>query len=331
MPAHSQMLSNEELTEAACAMLCRPSLACSTRVGENLGRGKAICQWGDEVVNCIMSGDGWRRRHDGMKLLLRRLLIWAGIPVVCEVFNLFARSIPQEGLNRMEQGRRRQGLVPDFKIPAEEGGGSGVLCEVKCQSASNTRYPPLLRPRERIRGVDKRADGLTEAYAQKARQTDWTYCGTPRPARVARGEPQPVRQIGPVESKLNSFGRVQGWVFGPWGEASEDVHALVQRIAKSRLELQDTMPGRRGRLRSRAAQMSMLVADVRRQLSLASVKGQARLLLDRLSQVGEGVTDAARRRNWAVELEAAGARRRRAQEVSRRQGRNILRHGFGRL
>ena len=141
----------------------------------------------------------------------------------------------------------------------------------------------------------------------------------------------PVRQIGPVESKLNSFGRVQGWVFGPWGEASEDVHALVQRIAKSRLELQDTMPGRRGRLRSRAAQMSMLVADVRRQLSLASVKGQARLLLDRLSQVGEGVTDAARRRNWAVELEAAGARRRRAQEVSRRQGRNILRHGFGRL
>ena len=180
------------------------------------------------MVNRIMSGDGWRRRHNGMKLLLRRLLIWAGIPVVCEVFNLFARSVPQEGLNRIEQGRRRQGLVPDFKIPAEEGGGSGVLCEVKCQSASNTRYPPLLRPRDRIRGVDKRAEGLTEAYAQKARQTDWTYCGTPRPPRVARGAPLPVRQIGPVESKLNSFGRVQGWVFGPWGKASEDVHALVQ-------------------------------------------------------------------------------------------------------
>ena len=137
-------LSNEELTEVACAMLCRPSSACSTRIGENLGRGKVICQWGDEVVNRIMSGDGWRRRHNGMKLLLRRLLIWAGIPVVCEVFNLFARSVPQEGLNRIEQGRRRQGLVPDLKIPAEEGGGSGVLCEVKCQSASNTRYPPLI-------------------------------------------------------------------------------------------------------------------------------------------------------------------------------------------
>ena len=132
-----------------------------------------------------------------------------------------------------------------------------------------------------------------------------------------------------MESKLNSFGRVQGWVFGPWGEASEDVHALVQRIAKARLELQETLPRRRGRLRSRAAQMSMLVADVRRQLSLAAVQGQARLLLDRLSQVGEGVTAAGRRRDWAVELEAASVKRRRAQEVSRRQGRNILRHGFG--
>ena len=75
--------------------------------------------------------------------------------------------------------------------------------------------------------------------------------------------------------------------------------------------------------------MLMLVADMRRQLSLASVKGQARFLLDRLSQVGEGVTAAGRRRDWAVELEVAGARRRKAQEVARWQGRNILRHGFG--
>ena len=77
-----------------------------------------------------------RKRHDASKLLLRRLLVWAGIPVTCEVFNLFASSIPQEGLNRLEGGRRRQGLVPDFHIPVEGGG------ELKCISASSTRYPP---------------------------------------------------------------------------------------------------------------------------------------------------------------------------------------------
>ena len=37
------------------------------------------------------------------------------------------------------------------------------------------------------------------------------------------------------------------------------------------------------------------------------------------------------KKDWAVQLEVAAARRRQAQEVSRRQARNIVRHGFGRL
>ena len=179
------------------------------------------------------------------------------------------------------------------------------------------------------RAVDRRADLLTSEYHTKARQTDWEYCGTPRPPQVRQGEPQPVRQLGPVETKLNTFGRVHGWVFGAWGEASEDVHALVQRLAKARLERLDTLPTVRRRQVSRAALLSALVGDVRRQLSIQAVKQQARLLIDRIASVGNGTGAAAQRRDWAVELEAAAARRRRAQEVSRRQGRNIVRHGFG--
>ena len=201
----------------------------------------------------------------------------------------------------------------------------------KSIEASKTHYPVRRRQGERIRAVDRRANGLTEAYASKARETDWNHCGTARPPRVPRGAPQPVREIGPVETKLLSFGRVHGWVFGAYGEASEDVHLLVQRIANSRLDLLDALPGRRGRRRSRAAQLSALVADVRRQLSFCAVQQQARLLLDRLCQIGDGATEAARRRDWAVQLERAAARRRQAQEVSRRQSRNIVRHGFGRL
>ena len=141
--------------------------------------------------------------------------------------------------------------------------------------------------------------------------------------------PQPVRQIGPVENKLLSYGRVQGWVFGAWGETSEEVHSLVQRIAKSRQELVETLPGRRVRPKSRVAELAALVADVRQQLSLCAVKQQARLLLDRLCLIGDGATEAGRRRDWAVQVEVVAAKRRQAQEVSRRQGRNILRHGFG--
>ena len=79
---------------------------------------------------------------------------------------------------------------------------------------------------------------------------------------------------------------------------------------------------------SRAALLASLVGDVRRQLSIHAVQQQARLLIDKLAMVGNGIGAAAQRRDWAVELEAAASRRRRAQEVSRRQGRNVHR-GFG--
>ena len=118
-------------------------------------------------------------------------------------------------------------------------------------------------------------------------------------------------------------------MFGAWGEASEDVHALVQRLATARLERLDTLPTVRRRQISRAAMLASLVGDVRRQLSLRAVQQQARLLVDKLAVAGTGIGAAAQRRDWAVELEAAASRRRRAQEVSRRQGRSIVRHGFG--
>ena len=82
---------------------------------------------------------------------------------------------------------------------------------------------------------------------------------------------------------------------------------------------------------SREALLSALVRDLRRQLSLQAVKQQAPLLIDLLATVSHRVRAAAQRRDWAIEMEAAASRRRRAQEVSRRQGRNIVRHGFGLL
>ena len=82
---------------------------------------------------------------------------------------------------------------------------------------------------------------------------------------------------------------------------------------------------------SREAELASLVGDIRRQLSFRAVQQQARLLLDRLHLLGDGATEAGRRRDWAIELEAAAARRRGAHEVSRRQGHNIMRHGFGQI
>ena len=54
-------------------------------------------------------------------------------------------------------------------------------------------------------------------------------------------------------------------------------------------------------------------------------------VLDRLYLIGDGASKAGRRRDWATQLEGEVARRRQAQEVSRRQLRGILRHEFGLL
>ena len=176
-----------------------------------------------------------------------------------------------------------------------------------------------------------RADGLTAAYAQKAREVDWQHCGIPRPPRRQAGEPAPIRQIGPVETRLLTYGRVRGWCFGAWGEASGEVHGLVQRLAKSKLEVAPTEPGRRGAVRSREAQLASLVASVRRDLSFNAVKQQAKLLLDRLRLLGDGATEAANRRGWFEQMERVAARERRAQDVCLRQGQAVSRHGFGKL
>ena len=60
--------------------------------------------------------------------------------MMCEVFGLFAHYIPQEGLSRMERGRRRQALVSDYRLipPSPTEGSVTRLAELNvincCQS-----------------------------------------------------------------------------------------------------------------------------------------------------------------------------------------------------
>ena len=119
------------------------------------------------------------------------------------------------------------------------------------------------------------------------------------------------------------------WVFGAWGEASEDVHSLVNVLASSRQKHQHLLDGRRGgwsRI-SEAAELAMLTGQVRRSLSLEAVRSQARCLLSRLSGLGAGAAAAARRRAWAGNEERRMERERRAYNLSLGQGRCPLRRG----
>ena len=77
--------------------------------------------------------------------------------------------------------------------------------------------------------------------------------------------------------------------------------------------------------------MAGIVGYVRRAQSFTAVQQQARLLLDRLQLLGDGATEATRRRDMAMNLERRAVRERRAQAVSLQQRRNIQGIGFGKL
>ena len=319
LPGHSTMLSSDEFSECVAAMLCLGSPSCAPLLGQRVGR-STVDRFGDTVMAAALAGDGWRRRHDTLKMRILSMLRWAGIEVDCEVFNIFSGLIPQDGLSRIEQGRKRQGLVPDFRLRVPGVGGGGpqgeevVLAELKVISCCPTRY--LRNPCPLLKAVDRRASTLPNEYRQHARKVDSEYGGVPQGV------------VGPVEAKLLSFPPLRRWVFGDWGEVSEDVHALVKDLAISRARHQQQLEGRwRWSRRSEEAEVAVLTGQVRRLLSLECVRSQARCLLDRLRGLGAGAAAAAKRRQWAEQEEQRLGRERQAHLLSLGQGYNALRRG----
>ena len=153
----------------------------------------------------------------------------------------------------------------------------------------------------------------------KARRTDQTYCGTEQ------------GNVGPVERKLDSLGRVHGIVVGAFGEGSDDLHALNNHLAISKVRYAGPQLGRRGQLRSEEAELALTTTFLRRSLSVCAVRGQAQVLLGRLEVIALGGAAAAQRRNNATLLERRWAQQRRADALRNLLGKSLLRRGHLKL
>ena len=311
-------LSGPEFSEAAATHLCIPSPACASRVGETIKGSKKVDIFGDNIRSATMKGDGYRKRHDHVKNFLFRKLRTAGVETECEVFNLFAREIPQEGLARIDRGRTRQTMVPDFKISIPQAGGRSEqqLFELKVVSSCNTRYPR--NPRPEGRAVDRRANLLQGEYTAKARKADKKYGNTPE------------GQIGRMEQKLLRFGKVRGLVVGAWGEISEDFKSLMEVMGEKKREELEAQTGMENR-KSVTAQLASYISQNRQQLSRICVQAQSRLVLDRLEGLGRGTGEAARRRGHVSWLGRKWEKERQAQLLATKQGWRIRRTGDFRL
>ena len=285
-----------------------PSPACKDRIGAKVGR-RTVDIFGDSIMSEILPGDHWRTRHDKVKMSLHSLCVWARLPVTVEVWGLFSHLIPADALTRMERGRKRQAIVPDFRIemPTPAGGTSPQLAELKIISCCESWYPAG----GNVRGTDKRAGGLQQEYRKKARKVDQEVLGL--------GD----EQKGPVERRLDEFGKVLGLCFGAWGEASEGVHHLVQTLAESRLKYQGLQRGRPGS----DQELGVLVGQVRRRLSLVAVKAQVDCLLAKLHQVGPGNQQLTKKISWAILEDQGMAKERGAKWLRQVEGVHTLRKG----
>ena len=210
--------------------------------------------------------------------------------------------------------RQRQALVPDMRItmldPAD-GVSRPIMHELKIISANKSRY----NPNSEARAVDVRASKLQQEYVVKARAAD-------RVAGVRVGE------VGRVEAKLVSLGKVQGIVCGNWGEVSEDTHALLHTMAVSRVRVAGPSTGRRDKIRPEEGERAVVMGYLRRTLSVAAIKAQCSSLLGRLEGLGPGAAAARNRRRQALELERQTRLQQRAHDLSVKQGWAIYRSGF---
>ena len=313
LPGPTSGLTSTVFKEVMAQALCLPSLACSSIVGQTVGyRGATVGVFGDELVCALgLSQDTWRTRHDELKVVLVNIANQARLPIECEVFGLFRDLIPavlvEEG-GELQYGRQRLGLCPDFKLrlPTLEG-PQDCLGEFKFISAGVSRYPEG----RRTKACDVRAGELPGTYRRPLERLDRLHHGT-----------QPG-ETGPLVQRLNSYGRLQGYVAGNWGEGSQDLHSYIQTCAEARVAHLTRASGRQETERL----LGTIVGQFRRLVSTTIVRAQAMCLITRVSLITPAAREAAVRRQISVRMEAQLRNERRAQWMASLQGPGWARRG----
>ena len=161
------------------------------------------------------------------------------------------------------------------------------------------------------RGTDRRAGGLQQLYRKKLLPLDSRYHNTP------------PGQAGPLVRRLQSYGKLEGLVVGPWGEVSKDMHRLVKVLAESKLAAKARARGRDISDR----ELGLITTQIRKYLSTAFVRAQSLCLLNRLCFLGEGAKAAAGRRDLVRRLEVGRQRERQAHFQAHIRGMGLSRIG----
>ena len=271
-----------------------PSPACSSHVGQMIV-GKPLDRFGEVLMCAQLPFDSWRTRHSSIEATIEAVINDSGVIANAEPYGLFSPLIPASATSvngDLSHTRDCQGLVPDFLVtfPAQHGPSSNQLAELKCISAGVTWY------QSRQKAVDQRAHGLPKLYLDKAQKIDRKYCHTE------------VGHVGPLQQRLESFGKLLCLVAGQYGEVSQDFHTLLKDLAASKAAHISHMEGRP----VSESERGLLLHQLRRRISVSIISAQSSCLLSRLGHMAPGAREAAKRRAAAKQREEAVMKDRRA-------------------
>ena len=129
--------------------------------------------------------------------------------------------------------------------------------------------------------------------------------------------------MGPLVRRLESYGKLLCLVMGTFQEGSKDLHSLLDLMADSKLRARGLARGMEGSEQER----SIILLNLRRELSTAGAKAQSACLLGRVARLGEGHRQAAKRRVWVRREEEMRDEASRAHWLANIRGRGIIRGG----
>ena len=271
----------EEFREMYATYFGADSPGCAPFVGQAIPSSPArtLDRWGFQLDSAHMRIATFDACHDAVRDFLHDLAHEQGITVQWEPRYIFSTLIPAHVL-LAPRHRGRPGIIPDlaFAAPMPEVATARhaprgapqlermLLWDVKTIHSGHI-YTTGPWPREDQSGaVASRAHRVWPSYLAHARNLDLRF--------HAPGTP--------IETRLSSYTPVRALVFGQYAEASQDVHTLLQYLARRRAQSH----WRRYGARTEEEAYGFFIAALRRRVGVFVAREMARHRLRRLPFVG---------------------------------------------